>query len=156
MSRIIHRDVMEFEASPEQVRGFITNPERIADYYPGLIDYGTFTPGKAIWCSGKSGVSLLEVLEQDSSGSRITLEVITSNSVRPPYSAAAIKASAFLRMVEDWELEECAVGTRLTKTWRDLVKYRMKWLPMGFIVRRTAAAEHDKIIEAWNRAARSA
>ncbi len=153
MSRIIHRDVMEFSASPQQIRRFITDPERIADYYPGLVDFGTFSPGKSIWCSGRSGVSLLEVMEDESTRSRITLEVITSNSVRPPYSAAAIKASAFLRMVEDWELAECAGGTRLTKTWRDVVKYRMKWLPMGFIIRRTAAAEHDKIIEAWNRAA---
>jgi len=33
---------------------------------------------------------------------------------------------------------------------------RMKWLPIGFIIRRTARAEHNKIIKAWNKAALAA
>ena len=38
MSNIIHEDVMIIDASPEQVRQFIMTPERIADYYPDVID----------------------------------------------------------------------------------------------------------------------
>ena len=49
MSRITCRDVMQLSASVSQVRRFIMDPQRIADYYPGVLDFGTFAPGKAIW-----------------------------------------------------------------------------------------------------------
>jgi hypothetical protein len=153
MNKIICRDVMQLDASPEQVHQFITDPQRIADYFPDLIDYGTFEAGKAIWCSGKSGVTLLELNEKESSDSKLVLTVVTSNTLKPPYTVERIKAEPFLSMVEDWELVAAGGGTALTKTWRNVVKHRMKWLPIGFIIRRTAKSEHAKLVNAWNRAA---
>ena len=38
MTRVVHRDVMQLEAAPELVREFIMAPERIADYFPHVID----------------------------------------------------------------------------------------------------------------------
>ena len=153
MSSIVCRDVMQLSASPSQVRRFIMDPQRIADYYPGVLDFGTFTAGKAIWCSGKAGVSLLALSESESTSSKLVLTVISSRSVRKPYTIEGIKADPFLSMVEDWEIAAQDGGTLLTKTWRDVVKHKMKWLPMNLIIRRTARAEHQKLIDAWNKAA---
>ena len=65
MTRIVHRDVLQLDAAPERVREFIQTPERIADYFPHVIDCGTFEAGKTIWCSSKTGVSLLEFVEAE-------------------------------------------------------------------------------------------
>jgi len=34
MTSIVHRDVLQLDATPERVREFIQTPERIADYFP--------------------------------------------------------------------------------------------------------------------------
>ena len=153
MSRITCRDVMQLSASVSQVRRFIMDPQRIADYYPGVLDFGTFAPGKAIWCSARSGVTLLALNQSESTASKRVLTVTSSRSVRKPYTIEGITADPFLSMVEDWEIAAQDGGTRLTKTWRDVQKYKMKWLPMNLIIRRTAGAEHQKLIDGWNRAA---
>jgi len=153
MSRITHRDVMQLSAAPSQVRQFIMDPQRIADYFPDVLDYGTFAAGKAIWCSGKTGVTLLALNESESTESKLVMTVITNRSLRKPYTIEGIKADPFLSMVEDWEIEAKDGGTLLTKTWRDVVKHKMKWLPMSFIIRRTARAEHQKLIDAWDKTA---
>ena len=51
MAKITHRDIMLLNAAPELVREFIMTPERIADYFPDVIDCGAFEAGKSIWCS---------------------------------------------------------------------------------------------------------
>jgi hypothetical protein len=93
MNKITYRDVMLLDASPMQVRQFIMDPGRIADYFPDLIDYGTFEAGKAIWCSGKSGVTLLEFNEKESTESKLVLTVVTSNTQKPPYTVEGNKAA---------------------------------------------------------------
>lgn len=153
MSKITHRDVMQLGASPAQVREFIMDPQRIADYFPSVIDFGTFEAGRAIWCRGKSGISLLELIESECNDSRLTMNVVTSTKAIKPYTIDGIKADPLMTMIEDWEIEASDGGTRLTKTWRNVVMHKMKWLPMGFIIRRTAKAEHGKIVSAWNKAA---
>jgi carbon monoxide dehydrogenase subunit G len=153
MTRIVHRDVMQLTAAPEQVREFIMTPERIADYFPGVIDCGTFDAGKSIWCSSKTGVSLLEFVEEETTQWKLTMTVVNASKMATPYTAEAIKANPFMTMVEDWEIEARDGGTRLTKTWRNVVKHKMKWLPMNLLIRRTAKGEHQKLVDSWNKAA---
>jgi len=149
MSKIVHVDIMSIDASQEQVLRFIITPERVMDYYPDATGCGTFIPGKAIWCSNKTGVSLLEVIgtptEKD-----ITLRVITANGLTPPFSVEQIKANPFLTMYEDFSVERSTNGVELTKTWRDVTKHKMKFLPMNWIIRHTAKGEHQRQIDGWN------
>ena len=153
MNMIVHRDVMQLDAAPELVREFIKTPERIADYFPHVIDCGTFEVGKSIWCSSKTGVSLLEFVESETTQWKLTMNVVNTGRMAAPYTAEAIKANPFMSMVEDWEIEAKDGGTRLTKTWRNVVKHKMKWLPMGLLIRMTAKGEHQKLVDGWNKAA---
>ena len=153
MTSIVHRDVLQLDATPEQVREFIQTPERIADYFPHVIDCGTFRAGKSIWCSSTTGVSLLEFVEAETTRWKLTMNVVNAGRMAAPYTAAAIKANPFMSMVEDWEIEASDGGTRLTKTWRNVVKHKMKWLPMGLLIRRTAKDERQKLVDGWNKAA---
>jgi hypothetical protein len=156
VSKTVYQDVMQLDVAPEQVREFIMTAERIADYFPNVIDCGTFEAGKQIWCSGKAGVSLLELIEEESTDVKLTMIVVSANTVKPPYTADAIRANPLVTMVEDWEIEANAGGTRLTKRWRKVEKHKMKWLPMGLLIRFTARAEHQKLIDGWNKAAAGA
>lgn len=149
MSKVIHVDVMQMNATPEQVLRFIITPERVMDYYPGAIDCGTFVEGKAIWCSTKQGVSLLELIDTPAAN-KLSLRVLTANGVKPPYSIEQIEAHPFLTIIEDFEVVAKDGGTQLTKTWRDIIKHKMKFLPMGFIIRSTAKGEHQRQIDAWD------
>ena len=153
MSGIVHRDEMQLEGAPERVREFILTPERIADYFPHVVDCGTFEQGKSIWCSSKVGVTLLESVEAETTQWKLTLNIVNTGRIAAPYTAEAIKANPFMSMVEDWEVEANEGGTRLTKTWRDVVQHKMKWVPMGLLIRRTAKAEHQKLVDGWNKAA---
>ena len=153
MSKIAHRDVMQIQANPARIREFVMTPERIADYFPAFIDHGVLEQGQSFWVSGKSGVSLFERIDADCTDSQVTISVITSNSVTPPYTLEAIKNSPMMSMVEDWDCTEKDGGTQLTKTWRDVVMHKMKWLPMTLIIRLTAKGERKKLVEAWGKAA---
>jgi len=153
MGRIVHRDVMQLNAAPELVREFIMTPERVADYFPGVIDCGTFEAGKSIWCSAKTGVSLLQIIEEETTAWKLSMRVVNAMKMAAPFSAEAIQANPFMTMVEDWEVEASDGSTRLSKTWRNMVMHKMKWLPMGLLIRRTAKAEHQKLVDGWNKAA---
>lgn len=155
-SNVVHQEVIELEAPLELVRDFILTPERILDYYPGPIDGGVIEPGASIYCRGKSGVSLLELNRSESTDQFLVLDVTTATNTRAPFTAERIRAAVFFTMVEDWKLEKTDQGTRLTKTWRDIKKYKLKLLPLGLIVRRSARAETEKLRLAWNDAARNA
>lgn len=148
----MHRETIHLQADPETIRGFITTPDRILDYYPSPIDGGVIEPGSSIYCRGKSGVSLLEVDRSKSGDRHLVLDVTTSTPIDPPFTAERIKAASFFTMVEDWELEPAEPGTRLTKTWRDINQSRLKFLPMRFMVRRGARAETPKLRSAWDEA----
>jgi carbon monoxide dehydrogenase subunit G len=152
MGKFIHHDVMQLDVAPEQVREFVMTPERIADYFPGVIDYGTFEAGKSIWCSSKSGVSLLQLIEEETTQWKLTMRVVNASKIAAPYTIENIENNPFMSMVEDWEIEASDGGTRLTKTWRNIVMHKMKWLPIGFLIRRTAKSEHQKLVDSWNKA----
>ena len=154
-SSVVHREVIELDATPEQVREFIMNPARILDYYPGPIDGGVIEDGSAIYCRGKSGVSLLELIESQTNPEMVVVKVTTARNIDPPFTIEKINAAGFFTMIEDWEIEPMGQGTRLTKTWRDITQSRLKFLPMGWIVRRGARAETPKLKAAWDAAARS-
>ncbi|MGI9294943.1 MAG: hypothetical protein ACR2PS_13235 [Pseudomonadales bacterium] len=152
-SPIVHREVLHLRASPAQVRQFIMTPERILDYYPSPIEGGVIEPGRSIFCRGKSGVSLLEIVAAESSEHHIVVRVTTATKVESPVTKARILDSAFFTMTEDWELEETDSGTTLTKTWRDINQKKWKLLPMRIIVRSSAKGESKKLVAAWNNAA---
>lgn len=149
MSKIVHIDVMPIHATQEQVLRFIITPERVMDYYPDATGCGTFIPGQAIWCSNKTGVSLLELIGTPSQNS-LTLKVTAANGLTPPFSIEKIKAKPFLTMYEDFVVDANADGVELTKTWRDVTKHQMKFLPMNWIIKRTAKGEHQRQIDGWN------
>ena len=151
-SNIVHTEVIDLQVTPAQVRKFIMTPERILDYYPSPIEGGVIEPGRKIYCRGKAGVSLLETVPEESSEELLVVKVTTATGIKPPFTESRIKSAKFFTMVEDWQLEETAQGTRLTKTWRDIEKYKMKYLPMKIIVRRSAKAESKELQAAWDSA----
>ncbi len=150
----VHRESIHLIAAPTTVREFILTPERMMDYYPGGISCGVFEAGKAYFCHGKAGVSLVELVEERKEPAlRVTLKVTTARGLRPPFSPDSIRDNAFFSMLEDWELHPDEGGTRLVKTWRDIEKFKMRWLPLNLIVRKTAKGESETLRTAWNRAA---
>lgn len=153
MATIIHRETIALRATPEQVRAFIMDPQRILDYYPDGIEGEVIEPGQSFYCRGKAGVSLLERLPQESRDNKLVVLVTTATGLKPPFTAERIRAARFFSMVEDWELEATDSGCLLTKTWRNLNKYRLRFLPLGMIVKRSAKAESPHLQAAWNKAA---
>jgi len=138
-------------ATAEQVLRFIITPERIMDYYPDATACGTFETGKAVWCSNKTGVSLLEVIDiENPAENTVSLRVTAANGLNPPFSIEQIRANPFLTIFEDFVVEATENGAKLTKTWRDIIKHKMKFLPMAFIIRLTAKSEHQRQIDGWN------
>jgi hypothetical protein len=152
-SNIVHQEVITLKASPKQVREFILTPARILDYYPSAIDGGIIESGASFYCRGKAGVSLLEVIPSESTEQLLVLKVTTATHIKPPFTADRIKAATFFTMIEDWKLEPAGAGTRLTKTWRDITKKKLRFLPMGLIVRKSAKVESSVLKAAWDRAA---
>jgi hypothetical protein len=152
-SNIVHQEQIELLAPPERVREFIMTPARILDFYPAPIEGGVIVPGASIYCRGKTGVSLMERVSSESSDDILVLKVTTATNIKPPFTAERIRSAVFFTMIEDWELEKTPAGTRLTKTWRDINKYKLKFLPMGMIVRRSARSETAKLKASWDRAA---
>lgn len=152
-SKIIHREVIHLDATPDQVRSFVLTPERILDYYPGGFDCGVFEAGQSFYCRGKSGVSLLELDPSASDDVTRVIKVTTSLKAKPPYTAQGIRDQVFFTMYEDWQIEPDGAGTRLTKTWRDLEKHQLRIMPMGFIVKRSAKGETAVLKQAWDEAA---
>jgi len=143
---------MQLKASPDVVRQFITTPERILDYYPSPISCGVLEENRSFFCQGKSGISLLELQnssEKDSSS--VTLKVSTATPFEGEITEARIMQNLFFIMFEDWQLQAVDGGTRLSKTWRDIEKKKMRFLPLGLIVRFSAKAESGKLISAWDR-----
>lgn len=150
--RIAHREVMTLTASPAQVREFVMTPERILDYYPDPIGCGVFVPGRAIWCSGAMGVSMLERLDESSDDCVVVL-VTTAVGLAPPYSPEAIRAATTFTMIEEWAVAADGEGSVLTKTWRDVSADGELSPPLAEIVREAAKGESHTLVSRWNAAA---
>jgi hypothetical protein len=153
---IVHREVMEIQATPAQVREFIMTPERILDYYPQPVDGGVLEPGRAIYCRGEMGVSILERIESECSDDCVVVKVTTAAGLEPPYTRERIESAVTFTMVEDWEIAASETGTTLTKTWRDVKAAGDPPFPLEEAVRQGAIHESDALIQGWGRAARQA
>jgi hypothetical protein len=144
---------MELRATPAQVLAFVMTPERILDYYPDPIEGGVFEVGRAIWCRGAIGVSMLERLDDESSDDRLVVLVTTAAGLEPPYTPESIRAGATFTMVEDWAVVASPHGTTLTKSWRDVKMVAELPFSMEDAVRDTAKGETHELVEKWNAAA---
>jgi len=150
---IVHREVLQLRATPEQVKRFVLTPERILDYYPGAITGVVLEEGQAIICQGKSGVSLIEKVANESHGGQLTVKVTTATAFDGALTRENVMDNVFFTMMEDWAVAAVDGGTQLTKTWRNIEKKKMKFLPMGLIVRMSAKGESKKLRLAWDKAA---
>lgn len=153
--RLVHREVMTLRASPAQVLRFVMTPERILDYYPDPVDGGVFDPGRAIWCRGATGVSMLERLDDESSDDCLVVLVTTAVGLEPPYTPDSIRAAATFTMIEDWAVAATGDGTTLTKSWRDVITMIDLPFSMADAVRDTSKGESGPLVEKWNAAARA-
>lgn len=154
-AKIVHQETIRLRVTPQQIKRFILTPERILDYYPGGIDDGILEPGQSIYCRAKSGISILELVPQECQESKVVVKVTTATKIEPPYTVERIKASVFFTMIEDWEMETDQQGTLLTKTWRNIEKHKMKFMPMSFMVKRGAKKESAHLAKPWEEAAGS-
>jgi len=152
---LVHREVMELRATPGEVLGFVMTPARILDYYPDPIEGGVFADGRAIWCRGAIGVSMLERVDDESSGDCLVVLVTTAVGLEPPYTPESIRAAATFTMVEDWAVAATTDGTTLTKSWRDVRTIVDLPFSMEDAVRETSRGESGPLIEKWNAAARA-
>ena len=152
---LVLREVMELRATPAQVRAFVMTPERVMDYFPGAVEAGTFEPGRSIWCRGETGVTMVELVENESNDDRVTILATTAMQAEPPFTPESIRAAALFTMFEDWEVEASADGTTLTKSWRDVETRVDLGFPLEDTIRETALTETEPLIERWNAAARA-
>ena len=151
--RVVHSEVIDLQATPDQVRAFIFTPERILDYYPMPVEGEVLEPGRAIWCRGEMGTSLLELVDAESNDAVVVVKVTTAFGLSTPVSRESIEANVGFTMVEDWALESTSDGTRLTKTWRDVEAPGAEPFPLADSVREGAASETEKLVAGWNSAA---
>lgn len=154
-SNIVHTEVMELTADPKKVREFILTPERILDYYPSPVEGDVLEPGRAIYCRGEMGTSMLELLPDQSNDDVIVIKVSTAFGLEAPFTRERIEENTVFTMIEDWALEATESGTRLTKTWRDVDSKGPEPFPLADAVKNGAAHECAPLIEAWNAAAAS-
>ena len=152
---VVHSEVMELQASPAQVREFIMTPERILDYYPDPVGGGVLEPGRAIYCQGGPGVSILERIEAECTETCVVVKVTTAFGLEPPYTRERIEENVGFTMMEDWELAPSGSGTTLTKTWRDVIGAGPEPFPSDRI-REGAIHESPLLVRGWNAAAKEA
>lgn len=152
-NRVVHTEVMSLAATPAQVREFILTPDRILDYYPSPVEGGVLEAGRAIFCRGELGTSMLELLESESNEALLVLKVTTAIGLAAPYTRERIEANCTFSMIEDWAVEANASGTKLTKTWRDVTTKGPEPFPIADAVRQGAIHETAQLIASWNKAA---
>ncbi len=135
------------------VRRYIQTPERILDYYPGGRECGRVDQEGYFYCRGDNGISLLQVTEDKPD--YVALRVWTSTSCQQPYTVAALQARAFFVMDEGWILRANGQRTELIRTWGNLHKIRLRFLPIAWMIRRTVGEESQQIAHRWEQQARS-
>ncbi|MEM9174888.1 MAG: hypothetical protein AAGC67_06610, partial [Myxococcota bacterium] len=150
---LVHTEVMQLRATPEQVRAFILTPDRILDYFPQPIDGGVLEAGRAIWCRGEMGVSMLELVESETTDAMVVIKVSTAFGLEAPFTRERIEAQTVFTMIEDWALEATADGTRLTKSWRDVRSKGPEPFPIADAVKQGAIHESPQLVLGWNAAA---
>ena len=150
---IVHTEVLQLRATPEQVREFILTPERILDYFPQPVEGGVIEAGRAIWCRGEMGVSMLELVEEETTSAVVVIKVSTAFGLEAPFTRERIESNTVFTMIEDWALETTAEGTRLTKSWRDVEALGPEPFPIADAVKEGAIHESAQLNAGWNAAA---
>ena len=150
---LVHTEVMQLKATPEQVRAFIMTPDRILDYFPQPVEGGVLEPGRAIWCRGEMGVSMLEVVDAETTDDVVVVKVSTAFGLEAPFTRERIEENTVFTMVEDWALEAKGGGTQLTKSWRDVQSKGPEPFPIADAVKEGAIHESAQLVEGWNAAA---
>jgi len=146
-TKIICQETLIIDAPSNKVREFIKTPERILDYYPGAKEGGVLEAGRYFYCQGGSGISLLEIITDKPQ--QVYLKVWTAMSCPKPFSVESIKANAFFIMEEDWKLEAQGNKTQLSKSWLNLEKIKLRFLPMAWIIRRSVKKESQLMAQKW-------
>lgn len=144
---LIAQKTILINAPVEMVRRFIKTPSRILDYYPGGNECGELKGGRYFYCKGLVGVSLLEVTKDEPQG--VYLKVWTAAYCSSPYTVEKLKKNAFFIMEEDWQLESKSDQTQLIKSWLNLKKIKLRFLPVAWIVRKSVKKECQLIAEKW-------
>ncbi|MBJ19349.1 MAG: hypothetical protein GY910_02050 [bacterium] len=150
---IVHTEVMDIRATPETIREFILTPDRILDYFPSGIDGGVLEAGKAIYCRGEIGTSMLELLEDESDDALVVIKVTTALDLEAPFTRERIEANYSFTMIEDWALAATDSGTRLTKTWRDIGVEGEEPFPLAEAIREGGIHESPRLVAGWDKAA---
>lgn len=152
---LVHQEIMELKASPDKVRAFIMDPNRILDYYPSPLECGVFERGRSIWCRGEESVAMLELLEDETSDDCVVVQCTIAAGLQPAYSPERIRAATTVTMIEEWALAPSPNGTTVTKSWRNVRATEDLGFLLDDAIRETAKSETQPLIERWNEAARS-
>lgn len=153
---IIFQDTLIIAASISVVRRFITEAQRIYDYYPLGFHYENLIENKQFACYGAMGASLLEVTTNHSE--LITLKVHNTFPTFKKNNAHTLIDMSFFSMVEDWHLFDENGHTRIIKTWRTLEQHKLRFIPASWlctVIIFIAKREHSILIKRWNSAAKT-
>ena len=148
MNKVFHKKDIPLKAKPHHVHRYITTPACVADYYPGVLEFGELDEGNYFYCRNKFGISLFQITENQSLF--IQFRIWTAPKCSKPYTAHEIIDQAAFIMDENWELAENQSGTMLTKTWLNLNKIKRKFLPIAMIVKLVSGPETKHLIKVWN------
>lgn len=151
---VVHREVIELRATPEQIREFIMTPERLVDYNPHAVDCGVLEPGHSVWFRTEASVVMVERVEDECHDDKVVVEATVAPGLVPPFTADDVRAGRIMSLMEDWDLQETPDGTIATKTWRDVVTFVELPFDVEDGIRELAKTETAPIVEHWNVAAR--
>jgi len=154
MSSIILQKVYEINAPVEVVRSFIYSAERARDGIANATVSGILEEGKAFYAGTDHAVTLYEIIENETTDTKITRRNTLSFGAPKPYTIEGIKRNASSEFIEVLELQAAGDATKLIRTWRDLVKHKRKWMPIGMFMRNAERFDAPQMIEAWNAAAK--
>lgn len=144
---LVAQETILLNTSIETVRSFIKTPARILDYYPAGNDCGELESNRYFYCKGVGGISLLEITKDEPE--HVCLKVWTAVYCRKPYTVENLKKNAFFIMSEDWRMESKNDQTQLIKSWLNLKKIKLRFLPMAWIVRNSIKKESQLMAEKW-------
>lgn len=146
-----HHEQFTVAQNPTTVAGFILDPDRVMQYFPGAISAGRFDGGDAIWVRARTGTTLIEQLSPKDDLSLVTVCVTSTQLKDDPPNRATLQQSPLMRFYEDWRLEESDAGTRISKTWRDLeASGFMRFMPTKWLVKRTGRSGVELVADRWS------
>ncbi len=146
---VIHHKSIFLHAPAEAIRRYITDPNKVMDYYPMPWGADVIEPDQSLIVWGPTGACLIEVIEASVDGLFVRLRVSTALIFKQPFTCQRIRDKAFFVMDETLHLKPENGGCRVEKHWMNIVKKRLTWLPMEHIVRFTARGEIAKLTAHW-------